>query len=203
MDLFKKKPTPREAMRENKREMGAATRGIEREMQSLQAEAATRLLARDLVRLRAQITKMQGSRAQLRGVSTHAQSMHANLAVAGAMKGAGKVMGSMNAQMDPATTARIAHDFQKQAAQMDMTQDFMGSAVDDALDGDDVDEESEELTSQVLDEIGIDTAAQMQAAPTSRLAGKAKVSSAQGAGEASSSDVDDDLEKRFAALRSL
>lgn len=36
-------------------------------------QAATKILARQLVRLRQQITNLQGSRAQIRGVATHTQ----------------------------------------------------------------------------------------------------------------------------------
>jgi hypothetical protein len=37
------------------------------------AQAATKILARQLIRLRQQIAKLQGSRAQMRGVATHTQ----------------------------------------------------------------------------------------------------------------------------------
>jgi division protein CdvB (Snf7/Vps24/ESCRT-III family) len=93
--------------------MSVATRGIEREVGSLQLEekklvaeikktaktgneAATKILAVQLIRLRQQITKLQGSRAQLRGVATHTKAMHATTTVAGAMKGATKVMTTVN-----------------------------------------------------------------------------------------------------------
>lgn len=36
-------------------------------------QAATKILARQLIRLRQQIAKLQGSRAQMRGVATHTQ----------------------------------------------------------------------------------------------------------------------------------
>lgn len=36
-------------------------------------QAATKILARQLVRLRQQIVNLQGSRAQIRGVATHTQ----------------------------------------------------------------------------------------------------------------------------------
>ena len=36
-------------------------------------QAATKILARQLIRLRQQIEKLQGSRAQMRGVATHTQ----------------------------------------------------------------------------------------------------------------------------------
>lgn len=36
-------------------------------------QAATKILARQLIRLRQQITNLQGTRAQIRGVATHTQ----------------------------------------------------------------------------------------------------------------------------------
>jgi hypothetical protein len=38
MNIFTKKPNPREVLRESKREMTQATRGIEKEIGSLQSE---------------------------------------------------------------------------------------------------------------------------------------------------------------------
>ncbi|XP_024369964.1 vacuolar protein sorting-associated protein 2 homolog 3 isoform X1 [Physcomitrium patens] len=215
MNLFKKKPDAKEVLRASKREMSNATRGIEREINSLQIEekklvaeikktakagndAATKILARQLIRLRQQITKLQESRSQMRGVATHTQAMHANTAVAGAMKGATKAMASMNKQMEPAKTAKIMQEFQRQSAQMDMTTEMMSDSIDDALDGDEAEEETEELTAQVLDEIGADIATQMSFTPKGKLgAGKARTQNA------SSSGIDAvDLEARLAALRS-
>ncbi|MED6126192.1 hypothetical protein PIB30_075976 [Stylosanthes scabra] len=64
---------------------------------------------------------------------------------------------------------------------------------DDALDNDEDEEETEELTNQVLDEIGVDVASQLSAAPKGRIQTK-------NTENVSSSRVDD-LEKRLAALR--
>ncbi|XP_061343422.1 vacuolar protein sorting-associated protein 2 homolog 3 isoform X1 [Gastrolobium bilobum] len=210
MNIFTKKPTAKEALRESKREMATATRGIEREIGSLQLEekklvaeikrtaktgneAATKVLARQLVRLRQQIANLQGSRAQMRGIATHTQAMHAHSSVAVGMKGATKAMASMNKQMAPAKQAKIMQDFQKQSAQMDMTTEMMSDTIDDALDNDEAEEETEELTNQVLDEIGVDVVSQLSAAPKGRVATK-------NTENVSSSGVDD-LEKRLAALR--
>ncbi|KAI4349375.1 hypothetical protein L6164_009967 [Bauhinia variegata] len=210
MNIFKKKPTAKEAMRESKREMANATRGIEKEISGLQLEekrlvaeikktaktgndAATKILARQLVRLRQQIANLQGSRAQMRGIATHTQAMHAQSSVAVGMKGATKAMAAMNKQMAPAKQAKIIQDFQKQSAQMDMTTEMMSDAIDDALDNDEAEEETEELTNQVLDEIGVDVASQLSTAPKGRIGTK-------NTENASSSGVDD-LEKRLAALR--
>ncbi|XP_068664846.1 vacuolar protein sorting-associated protein 2 homolog 3-like [Aristolochia californica] len=209
MNIFSKKPTAKEVMRSSKREMANATRGIEREIAVLQSEekklvaeikrtaktgneAATKILARQLVRLRQQIANLQGSRAQMRGIATHTQAMHANTSVAAGMKSASKAMAGMNKQMAPEKQAKIMQEFQKQSAQMDMTTEMMSEAIDDALDNDEAEEETEELTNQVLDEIGVDIAAQLSSAPKGRIAGKDQ--------EVDSSDVKE-LEKRLAALR--
>ncbi|CAL9043568.1 unnamed protein product [Musa banksii] len=102
-----------DALRTSKREMAVATRGVEREIASLQLEekklvaeikktaqtgneAATRILARQLVRLRQQITNLQGTRAQIRGIATHTQAMYANTSISTGMKGASKAMAAMN-----------------------------------------------------------------------------------------------------------
>ncbi|KAK0588766.1 hypothetical protein LWI29_005169 [Acer saccharum] len=167
-----------------------ATRGIEKEIGALQLEekklvaeikrtaktgneAATKTLARQLIRLRQQIANLQGSRAQMRGIATHTQAMYAQSSVAVGMKGASKaMMSAINKQMEPAKQAKVMREFQKQSAQMDMTTEMMSDAIDDALDNDEAEEETEELINQVLDEIGVDVASQLSTAPKGRIAGK-------------------------------
>ncbi|CAA0823953.1 Vacuolar protein sorting-associated protein 2 homolog 3 [Striga hermonthica] len=210
MNFFSKKPTAKEALRESKREMANATRGVEREIHTLQLEekklvaeikrtaktgneAATKILARQLIRLRQQISNLQGSRAQMRGIATHTQAMSANTSVAVGMEGASKAMAAMNKQMAPTKQAKVIQEFQKQSAEMDMTTEMMSDAIDDALDNDEAEDETEELTNQVLDEIGVDIASQLSAAPKGKIAGKNSES-------AGSSGIDE-LEQRLAALR--
>ncbi|XP_058071637.1 vacuolar protein sorting-associated protein 2 homolog 2 [Magnolia sinica] len=220
MNIFKKKTSAKDALRTSKREMSVATRGIEREIASLQLEekklvaeikktaktgneAATRILARQLVRLRQQITNLQGSRAQIRGVATHTQAMYANTSISVGMKGASKAMAAMNKQMAPAKQAKVMQEFQKQSAQMDMTIEMMSEAIDETLDKDEAEEETEELTNQVLDEIGVDIASQLSSAPKGRIAGK-KVETPQTQNVASSESSEvEDLEKRLASLRRI
>jgi charged multivesicular body protein 2B len=120
--------------------------------------------------------------------------MHANTAVAGAMKGATKAMASMNKKVEPAKQAKVMQEFQKQSAQISMTMEMMSDSIDDALDDDEAEEETEELTNQVLDEIGVDVAAQMSSAPKGKIVGKERLQNAGSLGV-------DDLEERLAALR--
>uniref|UniRef100_A0A6N2K6A5 Uncharacterized protein n=1 Tax=Salix viminalis TaxID=40686 RepID=A0A6N2K6A5_SALVM len=204
MNIFKKKTSPKEALRTSKREMVVATRGIEREIASLQLEekklAATKILARQLVRLRQQITNLQGSRAQIRGVATHTQALYASTSISTGMKGATKAMVAMNKQMAPAKQVKVIKEFQKQSAQMDMTIEMMSEAIDETLDKDEAEEETEELTNQVLDEIGVDIASQLSSAPKGRIASKNAPPNAVTSPD--STNVED-LEKRLASLRRI
>ncbi|RID45097.1 hypothetical protein BRARA_I01850 [Brassica rapa] len=223
MNIFRKKTTPKDALRTSKREMSVATRGIEREISSLQLEekrlvaeikktaktgneAATKILARQLVRLRQQITNLQGSRAQIRGVTTHTQALYASTSISSGMKGATKAMVAMNKQMAPTKQAKVIKDFQKQSAQLDMTIEMMSEAIDETLDKDEAEEETEDLTNQVLDEIGVGVASQLSSAPKGRIATKTAAppppATTTNSNSSESSEVDE-LEKRLASLRRI
>ncbi|KAF9586980.1 hypothetical protein IFM89_039852 [Coptis chinensis] len=178
------------------------------------AEAATRILARQLVRLRQQITNLQGSCAQIRGVATHTQAMYASTTISTGMKGTTKAMVAMNkyvflvvvaVQMAPAKQARVIKEFQKELSQMDMTIEMLSESIDETLDKDEAEEETEEFTNQVskyllLDEIGVDIASQLSSAPKGRISSK-KVENVVPA-RSGSTDVED-LEKRLASLRGI
>jgi hypothetical protein len=89
-NLFGKKKTPAELLRENKRMLDKSIREIERERQSLQTQekkliaeikktakqgqmGAVRVMAKDLIRTRHQITKFYGLKSQLQGISLRIQ----------------------------------------------------------------------------------------------------------------------------------
>ncbi|CAL9103987.1 unnamed protein product [Musa textilis] len=220
MNIFKKKTSAKDSLRTSKREMTVATRGVEREIGSLKLEekklvaeikktaqtgneAATRILARQLVRLRQQITNLQGARAQIRGIATHTQAMYASTSISTGMKGASKAMAAMNKQMEPAKQAKVMKEFQKQSAQMDMTIEMMSEAIDETLDKDEAEEETEELTNQVLDEIGVDVASQLSSAPKGRIAVNNKKVDTASRIVAPEKPAVDDLEKRLASLRRI
>lgn len=206
-----KKPTAAELAREGKREIAQAARGLDKEIASLHTEekklileikkaaksgneAGARVLAKNLVRVRGQITKIQNSQAHLRGIQTHVQTAHSTAVMAGAVGKAGGVMKQANAQLDPVKAAAIAMDFQKESAKMDHADEVLGDAMSGVLDSDEIDEESDLLTQEVLDSIGVDTRAQLASAPRAKIAGS------EGLPAISSADTED-LDKRFAALK--
>ncbi|GAB4830051.1 hypothetical protein Ancab_019693 [Ancistrocladus abbreviatus] len=120
-------------------------------------------------------------------------AMHAQSSIAVGMKGATKAMSAMNKQRASAKQMQMVQDFQGHSAQMDMTTEMMSDTIVDALDNDEAEDETEELTNQVLDKIGVDGASQLSAAPKGKLAGKRT--------ENVSSSGINELEERLAALR--
>ncbi|KAK4407248.1 Vacuolar protein sorting-associated protein 23 [Sesamum angolense] len=89
MNIFSRKPKPKEALRECKREMANATRGIEKEIHTLQLEEK---------RLVAEIK---------RTAKTGNEAMSAQTSVAVGIKGAGKAMAVMN-KLSSAPKGKIA-----------------------------------------------------------------------------------------------
>uniref|UniRef100_A0A0E0NYP7 Charged multivesicular body protein 2a n=3 Tax=Oryza TaxID=4527 RepID=A0A0E0NYP7_ORYRU len=194
MNIFKKKVDPKEALRTSKREMSVATRGVEREIGSLQMEEK---------KLVAEIKKT---------AKTGNEAMYAGTSISAGMKGASKAMAAMNKQMEPTKQIKVMREFQKQSNQLDMTLEMMSDAIDETLDKDEAEEETEELTNQVLDEIGVDVASQLSSAPKGRIAAsnrKAESNQARNAApprnnvEPESSAEVDDLERRLASLRRI
>jgi hypothetical protein len=71
------------------------------------------------------------------------------------MKGATKLLGSMNRQMNLPSLQRIAMEFERENDIMDQRQEMMDDAIDDVTGLED-EEEGEEVVNKILDEIGVD-----------------------------------------------
>eukprot|EP01018_Ginkgo_biloba_P020249 Gb_31864 [translate_table: standard] len=220
--LFGKKKTPAELLRENKRMLDRSIRDIERERQGLQTQekkliveikktakqgqmGAVKVMAKDLIRTRHQITKFYALKSQLQGVSLRIQTLKSTQAMGEAMKGVTKAMGQMNRQMNLPALQKIMQEFERQNERMEMVTEVMGDAIDDALEGDEEEEETEELVSQVLDEIGIDIDSQLVKAPASSVATPAAPTKVAQAPVASGEDsgIDSDLQARLDNLRKM
>eukprot|EP01018_Ginkgo_biloba_P034465 Gb_23887 [translate_table: standard] len=220
--LFGKKKTPAELLRENKRMLDRSIRDIERERQGLQTQekkliteikktakqgqmGAVKVMAKDLIRTRHQITKFYALKSQLQGVSLRIQTLKSTQSMGEAMKGVTKAMRQMNRQMNLPALQKIMQEFERQNERMEMTTEVMGDAIDDALEGDEEEEETEELVSQVLDEIGIDIDSQLIKAPTTSVAAPTTPTKVPQASGASVEDpgIDDDLQARLDNLRKM
>lgn len=71
------------------------------------------------------------------------------------MKGATRILGSMNRSMNLPALQRIAMEFERENEMMDQRQEMMDDAVDDAMGVDD-ETEGDEVVEQILEEIGVD-----------------------------------------------
>ncbi|RWR86053.1 vacuolar protein sorting-associated protein 2 1 [Cinnamomum micranthum f. kanehirae] len=220
--LFGSRKTPAELLRENKRMIDKSIREIERERQSLQSQekklivdikktakqgqmGAVKVMAKDLIRTRHQITKFYALKSQLQGVALRIQTLKSTQAMGEAMKGVTKAMGQMNRQMNLPALQKIMQEFEKQNEKMEMVTEVMGDAIDDALEGDEEEQETEELVNQVLDEIGIDIDSQLVKAPSSVVTAAAattKVAQAEATGN-EENGIDSDLQARLDNLRKM
>lgn len=198
-------------------------REIERERQGLQAQekkliteikktakegqmGAVKVMAKDLIRTRHQITKFYQLKSQLQGVSLRVQTLKSTQAMGDAMKGVTKAMSQMNRQLNLPGLQKIMQEFERQNERMEMTSEVMGDAIDDALEGDEEEDETEELVNQVLDEIGIDINQELVKAPSTAVAQPAahgRVAQAENAEHNSNGGIDADLQARLDNLRKM
>ncbi|KAJ9497544.1 ESCRT-III subunit protein did4 [Exophiala xenobiotica] len=213
---FGKRMTPAERLRKHQRALEKTQRELDRERVKLENQekklvadikksakngqiGACKIQAKDLVRTRRYIQKFYQMRTQLQAISLRIQTVRSNEQMMQSMKGATKLLGSMNRQMNLPALQRIAMEFERENDIMDQRQEMMDDAIDDVAGLED-EEEGEEVVNQVLDEIGVDlnnalgetpTGIQKAAVPEGRVA--------QAIGGAGGED--DDLQARLDSLR--
>ncbi|PPD95703.1 hypothetical protein GOBAR_DD07259 [Gossypium barbadense] len=196
--LFGKRKTPAELLRENKRMLDKSIREIERERQGLQTQekkliaeikksakqgqmGAVKVMAKDLIRTRHQIEKFFKLKSQLQGVSLRIQ-----MEVDGYNCG-GAITKTFDICPAPYHTLKSTQ------------------AMGEAMKGDEEEEETEELVSQVLDEIGIDINQELVNAPSAAVAAPAangKIAQVEATGNGDSG-IDSDLQARLDNLRRM
>merc|ERR1719189_3412485 len=92
---------------------------------------AVKIMAKDLVRTRRYVKKFMLMRANIQAVSLKIQTLKSQSAMANAMKGVTKAMGSMNKQMKLPEIQKIMMEFEKQSEIMDMKGEMMEDAIDE------------------------------------------------------------------------
>lgn len=207
-----KKPSAKEQMKTNERQLRKVGRDVERDRRELEREEkklendikrlakspgnkeAVTLLAKQLVNIRKQKTRTYAANSRISSVAAQQKGMQANVKLAGAMGTATKTMVNMNKIMKPEDIAKNMKDFEQASAKLDMTDELMNDTLDDILNESGDEEESDAIVNQVLDEIGIEIGSKVAGAPSART---------EGLGETSKSRVlsDDELEESLAKLR--
>jgi charged multivesicular body protein 2B len=171
-----------------------------------------RLLAKQLVQLRKQKNRSYIADSKVRGISAQNKAMGANVKLANAMGVAGKTMSDMNRIMKPEQIAATINSFSKESMKMEMTDEMskfqfsrdkkskisiflVNESLDDILAESGDEEESDNIITQVLDEIGIEISGKMAGAP---LPEKGRIGENS---KASTGLTDDEIEAQLAKLR--
>lgn len=215
--LFGRRKTPEEMLRQNQRALNRAMRDLDRERQKLEQQEkkiiadikkmakqgqmdAVKIMAKDLVRTRRYIKKFIMMKANIQAVSLKIQTLKSNNSMAQAMKGVTKAMATMNRQLKLPQIQKIMMEFERQSEIMEMKEEMMNDAIDDAMGDEDDEEESDAIVSQVLDELGLNLSDELSNLPS--MGGSLSVASGKKAEpQPALADADADLEERLNNLR--
>mmetsp|Transcript_24445 Transcript_24445/g.50985 ORF Transcript_24445/g.50985 Transcript_24445/m.50985 type:complete len:247 (+) Transcript_24445:28-768(+) len=140
------------------------------------------------------------ARAQLGGMGMKASAMKTQVAMSKAIGSVASTMKVANDSMNLANMSASVAEFAKQQEKMDLSEEMMNDALADAFDGDGVEEEADEITGQVLAELGLQLDGQMVDAPTSKLPVAEKEQVDDAAAQKFLEDELPDLQKRLNAL---
>lgn len=155
--------------------------------------SAVKTMAKDLVRCRQAQTKFMEMKAQLNSTLIQIQTMKSQEQMARSMRGVTQCMTQMNKQMDPKYVTKVMNDFMIEQEKQKMTEEVMTEAIDDAMGNND--EEEDEVVNRVMEELGIQATAGMEAGAASTAVPAAKAQAQAAATE------EEDFESRLKALQ--
>ncbi|KAM9299100.1 charged multivesicular body protein 2a-like [Gastrophryne carolinensis] len=167
MDFLSVRKAQEEMLHQNQPALSRATSELDRERQKLEQQEqqekkviaditmvakqeqmdAVKSKVKDPVRTRHYLKKFIMMHANTQAESLKSQTLKSNDSMAQAMKEVTKAMATMNRQL------KIQMEFEKQSEIMDMKEEMMNDAIDDAM-GDE-DDETDAVVSQALDELGL------------------------------------------------
>lgn len=228
MNFFKPKPTPREAakaaqketkstVRSNQRQIDRDIRDLTKQEQLLLAEIKARAKApgvnpqtdkglksqaRQLVQIRKQKEKLYETKATLNSIGMQATAMATQVSAATAVGSVTSALSSANAAMDAKTLGMTMAEFQRQTETAKLKEEMMNDALADAFEDSDVEEEADNVTSQVLAELGVEMDQGMVGldAPSQGLSVKEEESKMTSEAEEALMGVLPDLKARLDAL---
>lgn len=157
--LFGKRVTPDEMIRKNQRALNKAMRDLDREKIKMEQQEkkliadikkmakegqmdSVKIMAKDLVRTRRYVKKFMIMKANIQAISLKVQTLKSQSAMAQAMKGVTRAMQNMNRQLNLPQIQKIMQEFEKQSEIMDMKEEIINDTMDDAMEGDDDEEET-------------------------------------------------------------
>jgi hypothetical protein len=124
-------------------------------------DPALSALAKQLVQVRKQREKLISAKAHIGAIGMNATSMASQVAAASALGSVTQAMSVANSAMDVKATTKMMQEFQRENERLDVKQEMMDEALMDAFDSEEVEEEAQELTNQVLAELGVELDSKM------------------------------------------
>ena len=224
--LFKSKPTPKEAalearketkkaIRSNQREMDRTLRDLDRQERQTLAEIKSRAkvgnvgtkdpvlknLAKQLLQIRAAREKTMTAKTQLGAVGMSSSLMASQVVVASSIETVSSTMKTANEAMDIKQLNQTMTEFARETERMQIKEELLDDMLADAFDTDEIEEEADELTGQVLAELGLELDGKMV-----NLVTPTTVPVTEGAAQVNIEEEDDllnqlpDLQNRLNAL---
>merc|ERR1712154_210940 len=102
-----------------------------------------------------------GTRSHVGAMGFHAVTMGAQMSAASAMGTMTNTLKTANAQMDMKQTMQMLAQFQKENETINTKEELMDDMLTDAFDTEDMEEETENITNQVLAELGVEMDSKM------------------------------------------
>lgn len=167
------KPTPQEIAKENKRKIERSMRHLERERKKLEREepkiltdikklaqkglhGPAKIRAKDLARLRNQVSQLYILGSQLKGITMQLASVQGNAAVMEALQKSCEAISAVEGSMSVKDIINMVKNYAKESEKLGMKQEMMGDAMEDVLDTGDVDTEADKIYAQICDDINVD-----------------------------------------------
>lgn len=164
--MFGEQKTQKQIIREQKRMVERSVRALERDRASLERDEkklileikkaakanqmkSVKIQAKDLVRIRKHQEKFVNLTAQLRAISLQMTSMASTAELSSSMRKVTRSMQMMNAQLNLPQLQQVMREFAKQTESMDMKNEMIGDTIDDAMDNEENEQESDEVVAQV------------------------------------------------------
>jgi division protein CdvB (Snf7/Vps24/ESCRT-III family) len=127
-------------------------------------------LAKQLVQVRQQRSKLQTAKAQVGAMGMHATVTASQIAAVTAVSAVTDSMKAANKVMDIKKTTKIMAEFSKETGRMQVKEEMIDDVLADAFDTEGMEEDADQITNQVLAELGVELDSQMVGlnAPASR-----------------------------------
>ena len=228
LHIFKRKkncqlPTPEEELKLNIRILNKAGRDVERQKRRLESQekvliseikkyakqgdmSNVKIKAKELVQIRHCIKPFTSMKANIQTIKLKCQTFKTQNAMGTILNGVTRTMQIINKQQNLSQMQKTMKDFEREMEMFGMKQEFVENAIDDTLGDDGDEEETDEIVSNVLAELGVQITEQLSGLPTLPNTLSLKESTlaernVRGQSAAVPADIDVELETRLANLR--